>query len=228
MKASRPEVCALVPMRHQSERVPGKNYRTFVDRPLFHHVIKTLLAVPSVTRILIDTDSPTIRDQATSHFPSVEVIDRPDGLLGGETPMTAVLQHDAGLVDNEWFIQTHSTNPLLRADTVAAAIEAFFQAKGEHDSLFSVTRLQTRLYGSNGRPLNHDPDVLLRTQDLPPVYEENSNLYIFGRDLIVDRGRRIGDSPLLYEIDRLEATDIDEEADFLMAEALFRIRERNQ
>jgi CMP-N-acetylneuraminic acid synthetase len=212
-------------MRHQSERVPGKNYRTFVDRPLFHHVVDTLLGVPSVTRILIDTDSPTIREQAADRFPSVEVVERPSRLLGGETPMTAVLQHDAGLVDNEWFLQTHSTNPLLRPETVMGAIEALFASDGKHDSLFSVTRLQTRLYGPDGRPLNHDPDVLLRTQDLPPVYEENSNIYVFPRERILEEGRRIGDAPLLYEIDRLEATDIDEESDFLMAEALYRIRE---
>lgn len=212
-------------MRHESERVPGKNYRTFVDRPLFHHVVETLLDVPTVSRILIDTDSPTIRDQAAEKFPSVEIIDRPAHLLGGETPMTAVLRHDASLVDAPWLLQTHSTNPLLRAATVAGAIDSFF-ASGRHDSLFSVTRLQTRLYDADGRPINHDPNLLLRTQDLPAVYEENSNVYLFPRDLILNEGRRIGDRPLLYEVDRLEAVDIDEEPDFLMAEALYRVQKR--
>lgn len=219
-----PDICALVPMRHESERVPGKNYRTFADRPLFHHVVGTLLAVSAVSRIIIDTDSPTIRDQAAETFPSVEVIDRPAHLLGGETPMTAVLQHDASLADAPWFLQTHSTNPLLQPATVAGAIDSFF-ASDQHDSLFSVTRLQTRLYDADGRPINHDPNLLLRTQDLPTVYEENSNVYLFPRELILSEGRRIGDRPLLYEVDRLEAVDIDEEPDFLMAEALYRVRE---
>ena len=41
-------VVALVPMRHVSERVPGKNYRPFAGRPLYHRVVTTLLACRSV------------------------------------------------------------------------------------------------------------------------------------------------------------------------------------
>ena len=84
-----------------------------------------------------------------------------------------------------------------------------------------MTRWQTRLYDADGTPINHDPDVLLRTQDLPPVYEENSNLYLFTADQIA-AGRRIGKRPILFEIDPLEAVDIDDEADFVLAEALDR------
>jgi CMP-N-acetylneuraminic acid synthetase len=88
-----------------------------------------------------------------------------------------------------------------------------------------VTRLQTRLYWEDGSPLNHNPAELLRTQDLPPVFEENSNIYIFSRASFDHAGRmRIGKTPLMFEMDRLEAVDIDEEADFRVAEALFSLR----
>lgn len=219
-----PEVVALVPMRHDSERVPGKNYRPFAGRPLFHHIISTLLEVPTVTGIVIDTDSETIGDQVRDQFPTVTLLERPANLRDGAVPMTAVLQHDASTVDAPWFLQTHSTNPLLRPESVRAALDAFFSQREHHDSLFSVTRLQTRLYDAEGKPLNHDPEVLMRTQDLPPVFEENSNLYIFSQDLIVGQGRRIGDNPMLFEIDALEAMDIDTEADFRLAEAMHSIR----
>ena len=73
----------------------------------------------------------------------------------------------------------------------------------------------------DGSALNHDPKVLLRTQDLPPIYEENSNLYLFTAEQIAG-GRRMGDRPILFEIDPLEAVDIDEEPDFVLAEALDR------
>jgi len=62
----------------------------------------------------------------------------------------------------------------------------------------------------------------LRTQDLPPVYEENSCLYLFSRDDLVHRGSRIGDRPMLFEIDPVEAADIDVEIDFIAAEAIHR------
>ena len=93
------------------------------------------------------------------------------------------------------------------------------------DSLFSVTRIQTRLWDSSGRAVNHDPAVLLRTQDLPPLYEENSCLYIFTRSTLESRHNRIGERPLMFEIDRLEAWDIDEESDFRIAELLYNERE---
>ena len=212
-------IVAFVPMRHSSERVPGKNYRDFNGRPLFHHIVSTLLSVPQVTTVVIDTDSPTIVEQCASEFPTVRCIDRPEHLLGGEVPMTDVLQHDASLFPSDWYLQTHSTNPLLSAATLGRAIAQLEESQAEHDSLFSVTRLQTRLYDSTGAPLNHDPAVLLRTQDLPPVYEENSNIYVFSNELIA-AGRRIGDHPILFEMDPLEAVDIDEEHDFVIAELL--------
>lgn len=212
-------IVAFMPMRHSSERVPGKNYRDFNGRPLFHHALSTLLAVPQISKVVIDTDSPTIIAQCADHFPSVACIDRPEHLLGGETPMTDVLAHDAREYPSEWYLQTHSTNPLLRPETVEAAIDQLTRQLDRHDSLFSVTRLQTRLYDADGVAVNHDPAVLLRTQDLPPIYEENSNLYIFRGEQIAG-GRRMGERPIMFEIDPLEAVDIDEENDFVIAELL--------
>jgi len=214
-------VVAFVPMRHSSERVPGKNYRPFNGVPLFHRIVSTLLSVDRITKVAIDTDSPTVKEQVAESFPMVDVIDRPEHLLGGHTPMTDVLQYDASQVRSEWYLQTHTTNPLLRASTIDAALDRMEELADHRDSLFSVTRLQTRLYAADGSPLNHDPNVLLRTQDLPPIYEENSNLYLFTAEQIA-KGRRMGDHPILFEIDPLEAVDIDEEPDFVLAEALDR------
>ena len=137
--------------------------------------------------------------------------------------MTAVLQHDASVIDSDWYLQTHSTSPLLRPETIDAALAELEQSLDCHDSLFSVTRLQTRLYDAASQPVNHDPAVLLRTQDLPPLYEENSGMYVFTREQIA-QGRRFGDRPLLFEIDPLEATDIDVESDFVLAETLHRMQ----
>ena len=171
--------------------------------------------------MVIDTDSPTVKEQAADAFPAVEVIDRPAHLLGGHVAMTEVLRYDAEQMPSAWYLQTHTTNPLLRPETINAALDRMEKSGGGPDSLFSVTRWQTRLYDADGAPLNHDPSELLRTQDLPPVFEENSNMYLFTAEQIA-AGRRIGDKPILFEIDPLEAVDIDEEADFVLAEALDR------
>lgn len=220
-----PKIVALVPMRHNSERIPGKNYRPFAGRPLYHRIIGNLLACPLITEVVIDTDSRTIMENASQHFPQVRLIDRPDHLRSGTIPMNDILLYDAARIQSDYYLQTHSTNPLLRTETITKAIETFL-SPGNHDSLFGVTPLQTRLYDAQGHPINHDPDILLRTQDLPPVYEENSTLYIFSKETLNTRKNRIGYRPVMFEVGREEAIDIDEELDFLFAEFLFKQRHK--
>jgi len=139
--------------------------------------------------------------------------------------MNDVLMNSIKQVDADFYLQTHSTNPLLTTKTITAAIEGFKQNFPSYDSLFSVTRLQTRLWDGLTRAINHNPAILLRTQDLPPTYEENSCLYIFTRSVLESRHNRIGERPLMYEIDPIEAWDIDEELDFRIAEFLYKERE---
>ena len=208
---------ALVPMRHHSQRVPGKNYRLLAGKPLFHHIIETLLAVPEIGRIAVDTDSEPVMEGLRRHFPEVQIIERPPELRADTVPMNEILLHDVGLVSADYYLQTHSTNPLLHAGTVSRAIQAFESGLPEIDSLFSVTRLQTRLYDSRGRAINHNPEELLQTQDLPPVYEENSCIYMFGQDTLREKRHRIGSHPRMFEIAAEEAWDIDEELDFAIA-----------
>lgn len=210
-------------MRHNSERVPGKNYRPFGDeRPLFHHMVDVMRQCPQIEKIVIDTDSPTIRDQCAEKYPDVLVFDRPEHLKDGSTPMNDVLLHDIGLVESEFYLQTHSTNPLLKPETLNKAIDQFFQSYPMHDSLFSVTSVQTRFWDSMARAINHNPNILARTQDLPPYYEENSCIYLFQRDTLIKKHNRIGDRPMMFEIERIEAADIDEEIDFLTADLIFK------
>lgn len=218
---SSPKIVALVPMRHNSERVPQKNYRLFAGKPLFHRIINNLLGCPMISKVVIDTDSQTIKKDVANHFPGIIVVDRPEHLRGGTVPMNDVLLYDVSQVDAEYYLQTHSTNPLLRSKTITAAIEKFLRNCANNDSLFSVTRLQVRLWDKEGRAINHNPSNLLRTQDLPPVYEENSCLYIFSRASLEAQQNRIGIKPLMFEIDPVEACDIDEEIDFLIAEFLY-------
>lgn len=220
------EVVALVPMRHHSERVPGKNYRPLAGRPLYEYILDTLHEVPEVSQIVVDTDSSTLRDGIASSYPQVVLIDRPQEIRDGDIPMNAVLLHDVRQVEAPMYLQTHSTNPFLRSETISAAIRDFAGTYPMHDSLFAVTKLQVRLWDNLGAPLNHDPAELLRTQDLAPVYIENSSLYLFDRAGFLERRNRIGTNPKMFEIPFGEALDIDDEDTFRLAEDLVSARGR--
>lgn len=214
---------ALMPMRHDSERVSGKNYRPFGDgRPLFHHMADVMLACPAIEKIVIDTDSPIVKQQCAEKYPQILVLDRPEHLRAGTTPMNDVLLRDIDEVKSKFYLQTHSTNPLLRPETLNKAIETFFANYPVYDTLFSVTRRQTRYWDPLARAINHNPNILLRTQDLSPVYEENSCIYLFEGDTLKRKHNRIGDRPFLFEIEGVEAADLDEELDFMIADLIFK------
>lgn len=218
------KIAALVPMRHHSQRVPGKNYRPLAGKPLYQHILETLQAVPEIDTVIVDTDSEPVMDGVQRLFPTVKLIQRPEHLRADDVPMNDILLYDTAQVQADFYLQTHSTNPLLKAETISSGIKSFLNDYPNYDSLFSVTRLQTRLYWQDGRAINHNPLELLQTQDLPPVYEENSCVYLFTRENLERKKHRIGDSPLMFEIDADEAWDIDEELDFEIADFLMRKR----
>lgn len=213
-------IVALVPMRHHSQRVPGKNYRPLAGKPLFHYILRTLSACPEISDIVVDTDSPPIMQGLRQDFPGVILLERPEWLRADDTPMNEILAYDTSQVEADFYLQTHTTNPLLRHQTISRAVQTFLEGFPAYDSLFSVTRLQSRLWDQLGRAINHNPSILLQTQDLPPVYEENSCIYIFSRQSLMARRNRLGDRPRLFEIPADEAWDIDDELDFAITEFL--------
>ncbi len=217
------KLAALVPMRHHSQRVPGKNYRPLAGKPLFHHSIETLLACPQIDQVVVDTDSEPVMQGLRAHFPAVCILERPEALRADTVSMNEILSYDTSQVEADFYLQTHTTNPLLRAETISGAIQTFLESYPAYDSLFTVTRLQTRLWDQLGRAINHNPAILLQTQDLPPVYEENSCAYIFTRSILLTRRNRLGERPRMFEIPAQQAWDIDEELDFAICDFLIKL-----
>lgn len=216
------KMVALLPMKGNSERVPNKNLKLFSGKPLYHIIVKTLTKSKYINQIVVDTDNEGIKNDIKTNFKFIDIIDRPDEIKGDFIPMNSIIAYDITQLNSDYFIQTHSTNPLLTVETIDKAIEFFISKLESFDSLFAVTRIQSRLYWKDGKPINHDPLELLRTQDLEPLFEENSNFYIFSRSSFFNTcNKRIGLKPIMFEIDKIEATDIDEPQDFLIAEALY-------
>ena len=209
-------------MKAHSERVPGKNMRHLCGRPLFNWIMDSLNNSGVIDEIIINTDSEEIANNATEHF-DVTIHMRPDYLLDiSSDEAYQIMAYDLKHTEGEYFIQSHSTNPLLKSDTIKMAIETYFSNIGKYDSLFSVTPFQTRIYDNNYKAINHDSAKLIKTQNLPVFYEENSCIYIFSRKSFLENKNRIGKKPTLYPIDKFESVDIDEEFDFLLAESLMK------
>ena len=215
-------IAALVPMRHSSERVPGKNYRDFAGKPLYFHVIESLLSCPSISVVVIDTDSPLVIEMTKQNFPTVKILERPEHLRDGSIAMNDVLMNIINQVSADFYLQTHSTNPLLSSVTIELGIQKLLSHYPMYDSLFSVTKKNVRFWDVLARPINHNQNILLRTQDLPPVFEENSCMYLFSKEILLRKHNRIGDRPYLFEMPEIEAQDIDVELNFKVAEFLYK------
>lgn len=218
-------IAAFVPMRHHSVRVVGKNYRLIAGKPLYHYIMESLLQVPEIDRVVVDTDSPVVIEGLTKDFPQVEALLRPEALRADDVPMNEILMYDTSQVKADYYLQTHSTNPLLKPETISAAINALREKSYMYDSLFSVTEVKKRFWNQLAQPINHNPNILLRTQDLPPIYEENSCMYIFTREVLEKKHTRIGERPLLFPIDPREAQDIDDEYEFAITEMMIKMRQ---
>jgi len=212
-------VVALVPIKEHSERVPGKNFRDFCGKPLYEHILHTLDRAGAVDQILIDTDSDRVIRCAPGLSRKIHVIQRPAELRGDCVSMNKVIAHDLEHAEADLFVQTHATNPLLRSSTITKGVHTLLE-DDVHDSLFSVNAYYSRFYTPDGTPINHDPTRLVRTQDLDPLYEENSCLYVFTRASFAATGRRIGRNPAMYVTPKVESIDIDDEFGFRLAELL--------
>lgn len=195
--------------------------RDFSGAPLFHRILSVLSAAEGIDSIVLDSDSDEILSSASEAFPDLILIERPKHLIGDDVAMNLLIGNAFEVTGETTMLQTHATNPLLRPETVDAAIAAF-HADAASTSLMSVTPWQTRLYWENLEPINHNPAELLPTQELPLVYEENSNIYIFDRAAFEEAGHRVTPACLPFPMDPLEATDIDNEPDFVLALALDR------
>ena len=222
-----PKVTALLFMKKYSERVKNKNIRKFCGKPLFYYIFDTLKESKYISQIILNTDSKTIAKSVTDLF-NVKIHFRPEHLLKiNSNEANQIMEYDISLCEGDYFFQTHSTNPLLTVESIDKSIETFFSNKDKYDSLFSVNKYQSRFYYETGVGINHKKDELIKTQDLPVVYEENSCIYIFSRRSFSLNKNRIGQSPMFFPLSYVESCDIDTDDDFKLAEFFMKKKMEN-
>ena len=221
---------ALLPMKANSERVKGKNFRYFCGKPLYRWVLDTLLNCERIDLIVINTDAKGIL--LKNSFPvsnRILIRNRPKVLFSDFVSINKIIENDLQNINAKTFLMTHITNPFLSLETIKNALLVFDNAKSKqsNDSLFYVNSFQTRFYRKDGKPVNYDPSNLIRTQDIETWYEENSNLYLFSKENFQKSNNRIGYSSVLFETLKYESFDIDTEEDWKYAEMIMKLKQNN-
>lgn len=214
------KIIALMPLKANSSRVPGKNFKLLEGRPLFRWMLDKLLASEHIDQVVINTDALAELEAAGLPINSKLLIrNRRQELRGDEVSMNLVLKDDIDNTDADIYLMTHTTNPFISLNTINKAINELNQADNA-DSLFTVNRMQTRFYDKDCQAINHDPNNLIPTQDLEPWFEENSCMYLFTKESFNKTAARIGEEPIMFETNKLESVDIDEPQDWQLAAAL--------
>ena len=153
-------VVALLPMKANSERIPGKNFKQFHGKPLFSWILSTLLELEEIDQVVINTNAREVLElYPYTNENRVQIRDRHSTICGDYISMNRIIADDLNSVDSEIYVMTHVTNPLLGADTILSALLEFQKAYSEEtaDSLFSVNKHLTRFYKADGSAINHDP-----------------------------------------------------------------------
>ncbi len=210
---------AFVPIKLANERLPGKNIKAFTNgNPLITYILDSLLCSSGIDEFYVYCSDESIQEYIPD---GIRFLKRDSYYDLSTTSFNEVLVSFAKQVDADIYVLTHATAPFISPFSINMGVQKV--KSGRFDSALAVSRFQEFLW-QGGRPFNYDMDRIPRTQDLPPLYMETCGLYVYTRELIIEKQRRVGNTPYLIEVSKIEACDINEPIDFLIADAIFQAR----
>lgn len=213
------KIVAIMPIKLNNERCPGKNIRLLGNKPLLRHALDNLLEIGLCDEIIVYCSD----DSISEFLPGgVDLLKRPDYLDLPTSNFNQIFDCFIETIDADVYVYAHATAPFIKQATMKECIEAVIS--GKYDSAFCAERIQSFLW-EDGKPLNFDEGNLPRTQDLKPIFSETSGIYVFTREVYKKYRRRIGLNPYIKELSFKEAIDIDMPSDFEIAEILVGITE---
>ena len=205
---------AIMPIKLINERCPGKNTRILGTKPLLQHELDSLKMTGLCDSINVFCSS----EDVVPFLPEgVQFVKRPEYLDLPTSNFSQIFTLFMEQYEADIYVYAHATAPFIAVDTMKQCIEAV--QSGEFDSAFCAVKLQDYLW-QDGEPLNFDATNLPRTQDLKPIFQETSGVYVFTNEVFEKYHRRIGKKPFIKEVSFKEAVDIDNPEDFDLAEAL--------
>lgn len=207
---------AIIPIKMNNVRTPGKNTKPFSDgTPLISLIQKKLLNAKGIDEVYVYCSNEEICNYI---LPGVKYVKRSEEFDTPEANVIEMMRVFSEIVDADVYVQAHATTPFLKSESIDKALNMI--ENEIFDSAFAVTKMQD-FFWQNGKPVNYNPKVIMRTQDMDPFFVETTGLYIFKKNVIQELNRRIGDNPYLLEVSEIESLDIDEPEDFLIADAVY-------
>jgi CMP-N,N'-diacetyllegionaminic acid synthase len=215
-----PKLVAVVPVRQGSTRVKDKNFKPFGGRNLLEIKLEQLKRIGGIDEIVVNTDSAE----------AIEIARRSDVKYFEREPYFASSEcmnrdHWANLAETtsaDYIMHTLCTSPLILDFTYSEIIKLYNDKilNGNHDSINTVRKVKKFMW-LDGEPMNYDMNNAPNSQDLPNVVSITFGISIISKALMFDRKNVVGTNPYFYDLDEVEAVDIDTPLEFEFAEYLY-------
>lgn len=209
------KTACFIPIKANSERVPGKNFRVLNGKKLYQYIIENALEAKVFDDIYIDTNSAEIAEYAKK-MGCTPIARKPELALNTANGNDLLVYHLEQYPDYDYYFQLFATAPFLQPDSIRKCFDTLVTS-AQYDSCFTATA-NHGFYWMLGQPINYRPGILPRSQDMNAMIEETTGLYGITRESL-DRYRcRIGRTPYIHIVNKYEAVDINTEEDLAVAE----------
>lgn len=209
------KIACFIPIKENSERVPGKNFRVLNGKKLYEYIIEHVMEAGCFDDLYVDTNSKEIMEYAD--MKQLRVIERQQYLAENTANGNDLMVYHQKLFPNyDYYFQVFATAPYLQPESIRKCCDMLASSE-EYDSCFTATQ-NHGFYWLNNIPVNYRPGILPRSQDMPPMVEESTGLYGIKKSSLEKYKCRIGKKPYSYIINKFEAVDINTEEDLKLAE----------
>lgn len=221
---------AVIPARGGSKRIPRKNIRYFLGRPIIGYSIEAALRSRCFDAVVVSTDDAEIATVARQ-YGAVTPFERPSSLSDDHTPTASVVRHALQWYRSEGIGVSavcciYATAPFLTSKLLCRGWEAL-QSSGCAYSLsvtqypFPIQRAVTLNSGARLQMLQPQFEST-RSQDLPAVFHDAGQFYwgtveAYQQQLPIFAPHSVG-----VVVPRAEVQDIDTFEDWAIAETLYR------
>lgn len=212
------KIKALVAVRSGSQRVQNKNTRPFAGSSLLEIKLNQLLNIKLLDGVVVNSNDDLMLEIAKKA--GCEVVKRDEYFASNSVSMSEVYKNMAENFSGDIVVYANVTNPLLKDYTIEKAIDTYMIRSEDYDSLNSAHLIKEFMF-KDGKPINYNLGKQPRSQDLPDIYALNFALNIIERQKMIECMNVVGKSPLIWGIDEIEATDIDNPIDFEFAEYVY-------
>ena len=212
-------ITAIVPVKGNSTRLPGKNILPFGKSNLLLHKLEQLKQVSEITDIIVSSDSDVMLNMAEKA--GVKAMKRPEKYANESVPFGEFLSYLCDVLPNEHILWACVTSPLVEPELYRKAIQIYFDKLSEgYDSLITLHRMQSFYLDKNG-PINFETGLKHKNSEyLEPIYHFTNGINIAPKCKIAEWHYNYGSNPYKLMVNKREAVDIDDIYDYVQALAM--------